>query len=122
MGERWARMAPRSILPRETDWLWTTSHPRPTRLARISAEGSLNTPGWPVASSPGSGGARRRGSWALSRTAAEGAWFWPRMENQLRAQLNRVLGTTRDPRAGVVVATTPHWAVTLARRTPLIEH
>ena len=58
----------------------------------------------------------------MSRTAAEGAWFWPLMENQLRAQLNRVLGITGDRRAGVVVATAPHWAVTLARRTLLIEH
>ncbi len=115
-------IAPRSILPREADRLWTTSQPRPTRLARISAEGSLKTPGWPVGVSPGSGGAGRRGSWASSSTAAEGASLWPSIENQLRAQLNRVPGITDDPRAGVAVATTSHWALTPARRTRPIEH
>lgn len=106
-----------SIRLSATDCPWTTSQARPTRLATICAEASMNTPGEPAGLRPGSGGAECRGFWASRRTAAEGAWLWPRMENQLRAQLNRTLPATAGPSAGALVATTSHWAVTLDRCT-----
>ena len=52
----------------------------------------------------------------MSRTAAEGTWVCPLMENQLRAQLKSTLLATADFSRGAVVATTSRWAVTAGRR------